>query len=136
MAIDVTILTTTEECDAALDILNAEKTLLERRRRNLDEALQGRSDTTAAISTGIASVQALIAGYQAALAVMVDAREIRNIELKIEREETKLKSLQNRQANYNVVAMLEDHVDLEQYDVQIPVLDTAIADVTAHRATL
>ncbi len=136
MAIDVTILTTTQECDLALDILNAEKTLLERRRRNLDEALAGRAQTTTEIAAGITSTQAVMAGYQAAVAVMTDEREIRNFELKIEREETKLKSLQNRQANYNAVAMLEDNVDLEQYDVQIPVLDTTIAEVTAHRATL
>ncbi|MGD1847019.1 MAG: hypothetical protein ACFB10_16640 [Salibacteraceae bacterium] len=136
MPIDVTLLTTVAECDTAIDILEAEKTLLERRKRNLGEALDGRADTSNEVAQGLQSVQAVIAGYQAALAVITDEREQMNLELKVEREETKLKSLQNRQARYNAVAVLEDQVDEEQLAVQIPVLQNTIAQIQAHKLTL
>ncbi len=75
-------------CDSALDKLNVEKTLLERRLRNLGEALESRSATTVEVANGIASVQAVIAGYEAALQVMTDEKAKRDLELKVEREET------------------------------------------------
>lgn len=136
MPIDVTLLATIAECDTAIDILEAEKTLLERRKRNLGEALDGRADTSTEVAQGIQSVQAIIAGYQAALAVINEPKEQMSLELKIEREETKLKSLENRQARYNAVAVLEDQVDEEQLAVQIPVLQTTITQIQAHKATL
>lgn len=136
MSIDVTVLTTVEQCDHALEDLNADKTLLERRRRNLDERLTDRLAASTDISQDIAATQAVMAGYQAALAVITDEREIRNFELKVEREETRLKSLQNRQANYDSVAIFDDQIKLARYDAEIGVIDTNIAAVTAHRATL
>lgn len=136
MEINTSLLGTVAECDSALDILNAEKTQLERRLRNLGEALESRSATTIQVAQGITSVQAIIAGYTAALQVMTDEKAKRELELKVEREETKLKSLENRQANYNAVSVIEDQVDFNQLEAQIPVLDDAIAEVEAHKAGL
>ena len=136
MEINVTLLTTVEECDSALDILNAEKVQLERRLRNLGEALESRSATTIEVAEGITNVEAVIAGYQAALDVITDEKAKRDLELKVEREETKLKSLQNRQASYNAVSILEDQVDYNQLEVQIPVLDSSIGNVETHKASL
>lgn len=133
MEINVSLLTTPAECDQALDILNAEKVQLERRLRNLGEALEGRTETTIEVAEGIAGSEAIINGYNAALAVITDEKTKRDLELKVEREETKLKSLQNRQANYSGVSIIEDQVDHTQLEVQIPVLDDAIAKVQAHK---
>ena len=136
MDIDVTLLTTVAECDSTLEILQAEKTQLERRLRNLGETLSDRAETNVEIAEGIASVQSILSGYQAALGVITDEKEKRSLELKIEREETKLKSLQNREANYSAVATVEDQVDHEQLEVQIPVLTDAITQVETHKTTL
>lgn len=136
MEINSSLLSTVAECDSALDILNAEKTRLERRLRNLGEALESRSATTVEVGEGITSVQAVIAGYEAALQVMTDDKARRDMELKVVREEARLKALQNRQASYNVVSILEDQVDHSQLEAQIPVLDDAITAVELQKASL
>ncbi len=136
MDINTSLLSTVVECDSALDNLNEEKTQVERRLRNLGESLESRSATTVEVTEGIASVQAVIAGYEAALQVMTDEKAKRDLELKVEREETKLKALQNRQASYNAVFVLQNQVDYSQLEVQIPVLEEAIAAVEARKADL
>lgn len=136
MEINTMLLSTVQECDSALEILNEEKTQLERRLRNLGETLESRSATTVEVGEGITSVQAVIAGYEAALLVMTDDKARRDMELRVAREETKLLALQNRQASYNVVSVLEDQVDHSQLEAQIPVLDDAIVQVEAQKAGL
>ncbi|GEM_PF-2651812 len=136
MDINTSLLSTVVECDSALNNLNEEKTQVERRLRNLGESLESRSATTVEVTEGIASVQAVIAGYEAALQVMTDEKAKRDLELKVEREETKLKALQNRQASYNAVSVLQNQVDYSQLEVQIPVLEEAIAAVEARKAGL
>jgi len=136
MELDVSLLTTVAECETAIEITQAEKTLLERRLRNLGESLEGKSSKTVEVKEGIVSVQAIITGYQAALDVISDAKEKRNLELKIEREETKLKSLQNRDANYSAVDVIESQLNHQQLDSQIPVLEAAISQLEARKAAL
>lgn len=136
MTVNVTLLQTAEDCDNALDIINAEKIQLERRMRNLGERLEGQSSSTTDLSEGIAAVTSIISGYSAAVEVITDEKEKRNLELKIQREEAKLKALENRQANYSPVAVVEDEVDYEQLAVQIPVLTEAITQIETHKATL
>ncbi|CAL2095922.1 conserved protein of unknown function [Tenacibaculum sp. 190524A02b] len=136
MELDVSLLTTVAECETAIEITQAEKTLLERRLRNLGESLEGKSSKTVEVKEGIVSVQAIITGYQAALEVISDAKEKRNLELKIEREETKLKSLQNRDANYSAVDVIESQLNHQQLDSQIPVLEAAISQLEARKAVL
>ena len=136
MEINYGLLVTEEECDNALEILNAEKTQLERRLRNLGETLEDRQNRTVEVAEGIASTEAIIAGFQAALESITEGKAKRDLELKIEREETKLKALQNRQANYNSVSVIEDQVDHTQLEAQIPVLVNAITGVESKKATL
>ncbi len=136
MDINTSLLSTVVECDSALNNLNEEKRQVERRLRNLGESLESRSATTVEVTEGIASVQAVIAGYEAALQVMTDEKAKRDLELKVEREETKLKALQNRQANYNAVSVLQSEVDYNQLEAQIPALDDAITKVTTHKTSL
>lgn len=134
--VSVNNLKTTDECDQAIEILAAEKLQVERKARNLSEALEDRSTRVVKTSEGIASTTALINGFNAAIAVITDEREKRKLELKVDREETKLKALENRQADYGTVSLIEDQVDLNQLSAQIPILEDAIQKVTAHKATL
>lgn len=136
MEISTMLLTTVAECDSALDVLNAEKTQVQRRLRNQGEALESRSVTTQEVSQGIIGVQAVIAGYEAALQVMTDEKAKRELELKVEREETRLKALQNRQANYSTISVIEGEVDYNQLEARVKALDDAIDTLTAYKATL
>ncbi len=136
MEISTMLLTTVAECDGALDVLNAEKTQVQRRLRNQGEALESRSVTTQEVALGIIGVQAVIAGYEAALQVMTDDKAKRELELKVEREETRLKALQNRQANYSTVSVIEGEVDYNQLEARVTALDDAIGTLTAYKATL
>ena len=137
MTIDTTLLTTTVECDNLLTLLQEEKVQLERRVRNLGEALESKSKIAQEVTSGIASVEALIAGYQAAVAVITENnKKRRNLELKIEQEEARLKASQNREADYNAVSIVEDQIDHSQLESQITVLEGAITTVTTRKTEL
>ncbi|CAL2105656.1 conserved hypothetical protein [Tenacibaculum sp. 190524A02b] len=136
MNLDLELLTTVADCDNAIEITQAEKTLLERRLRNLGEALEDRTVRTTHVEESIVSKKAIIAGFQSALTVITDEKEKRNLELKIDREEYKLKSLENRSANYSVVNVLEDQIDHQQLASQIQVLTDAIAQIETRKADL
>lgn len=136
MTLDLNLLETLIQCDNAIEVTEAEKVLLERRLRNLGESLSDKAKRTTSVKEGIVSVEAIIAGFQSALSVITDEKEKRNLELKVEREETKLKSLQNREANYNAVNVLEDQITHQQLQAQIDVLTDAITAIEAHKATL
>lgn len=136
MTLNLSLLATVAQCEITIDNTEAEKKLLERRFRNLGESLEDKSKKTVSVKEGIASVQAIITGFQSALNVITDAKEKRNLELKIEREETKLKILQNRDANYSTIHVLENQINHQQLAVQIDVLKTAITAINAHKATL
>lgn len=136
MEINANQLITVEECDSALEILNGEKTQLERRLRNLGETLESRFAASVQIARGISNVEAVIDGYQAALDVIIDEKVKRELELKVEREETRLKSLLNRQASHNGISVLEYEVDYNQLEAQLPVLDHAIGKVETRKASL
>ncbi|RBW57583.1 hypothetical protein DS884_11050 [Tenacibaculum sp. E3R01] len=136
MELNLKLLTTKTECDAAIEITLVEKTLLERRLRNLGESLDDKTVRTTAVKEGIISVKAIISGFESALAVITDAKEKRNLELKIEREETKLKSLENRNANYSSVNVLEDQIDHQQLEAQVAILTEAVTKIETYKATL
>jgi len=134
--ISISSLKTIDECDQTIEIMEAEKLQIERKARNLSEALESRSNRVIETSEGIAATDALIGGYSAALAVITDEKVKRDLELKVEREQAKRKALENRQADYSVVSLIEDQVDLNQLEAQIPVLEDAIKKVNDYKATL
>lgn len=136
MEIKVSDLSTLEECDQMIEILEAEKLQIERRARNLSETLENRSSRVTETSQALVGIDALINGYNAAIAVITDKKVKRDLELKADREQTKRKALENRQADYSIVSLIEDQVDLNQLQVQIPVLENTIQNIQAYRATL
>jgi len=135
MELNLALLTTKAECDTAIEITQIEKTTLERRLRNLGESLDDKTVRTTTVKEGIISVKAIIGGFQAALAVISEGKAKRDLELKIEREETKLKALENRDANYSAVNVLEDQIDHQQFEAQVAILTTALTTIEAHKAT-
>ena len=136
MDITLSELTTVESCDQTITLLEAEKTQLERKKRNLTESLEDKTKRVEETGQALLSSQALLAGYQAALAALPEGREKRNMAYKIEQVETKITSLENRQANYSAISLVEDQVNVQQLDVQIPVLTNAIAEIESHKGSL
>ena len=136
MNIQISLLTTVNDCDSVLELLNAEKIQLERRVRNLGEMLENRNRITSDVKEQMESVKGVMEAYEAALAAVSDSKEQGRFELKIKQAAARLQSLENREANYNPVTLIEDQVDYSQLEVQIPILDDAIAQITAHKATL
>ncbi|WP_407265086.1 hypothetical protein R5N98_03560 [Tenacibaculum maritimum] len=136
MELNFTLLETKAACDAAIETTQSEKTLLERRLRNLGESLTDKELRTQRVQEGIISVKAIITGFESALGVITDEKEKRSLELKIEREETKLKALENRNANYSAVNVIEDQIDHQQLEAQVAILNAALNEIAAHKETL
>ena len=85
MNIDVNLLTTTTACDSMIEILEAKKLQIQRKARNLEEALVRKVRTIQDIKAGIISIRATITGYQSTITLITNDKEQRSLELKIER---------------------------------------------------
>lgn len=136
MALHLSLLKTPEECTEVIESLNEEKTQLERRLRNKGEELEGKAERISSTTAAIAASEATIVGYQNAISAMTDAKDIRDFELKIEREEVKLKSSLNRQAGYPIAKYVQDQVGELELQAQVQVFVSSIAEVEAHKAAL
>ena len=136
MDLKLDLLSTRELCDAQIEIFTSEKVKLERRKRNLGEALEGRSSTALSTAEGIASSQAIISSFETASASINDEDRQRQLALDIKEEQVKLQRLQNRQANYGPTDVNEDIMDYDRLAAEIPVIEEKIAMVEAHKTTL
>lgn len=129
-------LSTVAECDAALqqaadlkDDLTFENTLLTRERAS-------RERTAFQIDTDLASVSAQLLAFQAARDVMSPGPERDNFDNKIRRLNDRKENLEERKAKTGNVALLGNELEQGRIARQIEEIDTFVAAVTAHKATL
>ena len=137
MAANVNLLQTQAQCDEALDSLNREKRMYERRDYNqayTDTEAADRATTTAA---QLSKAEDDVTRYTTDVArTGLSASEMRTaqralINATARRDRLRLTS----EAVTGAAAYLAD-VDADQVDAQLATLQTAIAEVTAHRATV
>ncbi len=138
MPFPVQLLTTRAECDEALEDLNEElrvftvnDQVLDLRADQASDRAQDRAAEVQDLTTEAAQLTPLVAGLTAGSpSHTLNRRRLRVVSRRLEDL-----SLAPGTAARGPVAF-KKAVDVRQVQVQVPELQTAIAEVTAHRATL
>jgi len=128
--------TTVEACDALLEVAQEDKESLERRRRNLDEAIDNFDERTTDIGTEHTAVIALLASYTTLYGSLPEGKDKVEINLEIKRLEARKAQLDKMVIGYSVYALLGKQVDFNLLDAQVNITDAYIAAVQAKRTAL
>lgn len=137
MPLTLSLLTTRAECDEALADLTGELDGYQQRTSNLDFADRRTERTQADVDGRLAGVEAEIAAYDAMLAAPNLTPTLRRqTESKLRRANDRRDNLNDRGGSRSGVSRLLSEVDADQVAAQVQVLTDAMAQVTAHKATL
>jgi light-regulated signal transduction histidine kinase (bacteriophytochrome) len=128
--------TTVAACDTLLELALEDKESLERRRRNLDEAIDNFDERTTDISTEHTAVLALLGSYTTLYGSLPEGKDKVEINLEIKRLEARKAQLDKMVIGYSVYALLGKQVDYNLLDVQVTIVDAYITAVQAKRTAL
>lgn len=139
MSFPVNLLLTWADCDSAkeallleLRVFTVRDSVLDLRADQATDRATGRADTRQTLTDTVARLTPLVAGLTAGTAErLTNERLLRSATRRLE----DLNVVPVAGAGANVAAFLQA-VDVRQVAVQVPELEQAIAEVTAHRATL
>jgi hypothetical protein len=127
---------TVEQCDTLLELAQDDKESLERRRRNLDEAIDNFDERTTDIGTESTAVAALLQSFTTLYGSLPEGKDKVETNLEIKRLEARKAQLDKMVIGYNVYALLGKQVDYNLLDAQVTIVDTYIAAVQGKRAVL
>lgn len=132
----VTQLTTVADCDAVLSIANKEKKDLEWKKLSFERQKEMYSENAVEVSTELAAKQAELSALDAVIASLPDG-ELKDENIKKrKRTEYSIFLLNDRQANYGAVALLEKEFDLERVLRELEETTVFISEVEARKATV
>ncbi len=136
MPFPVQLLTTQAECDTVLDALNLELRVFTVRDQVLDLAADQSADRAtdrakelADATTSVTRLTPIVAGLQSGTA------EHTSLSKMLTRAQRRVEDLGTGASPQTPTAAFLKAVDVRQVAVQVPELELAIAEVTAHRAT-
>lgn len=137
MNYSITSLTTVADCDALLNLVNAERQALNIKQVILNADLQSYSTTSVNVESEIIVLTAEIAALDTYLNVLPEGSKAkRKASTKHKVAEGRLSGLLDRQGNFGLVALINRQLDAGQLEAQITAVDDFIAQVTAHKSTL
>jgi len=129
-------LTTVADCDAVLaqvqkqkDDLTYAKTTRERQLAIYGERTVATDDSLLAVISEISALQAVVAG-------LPEGSVKEDMERKIRRLEYRESLLSDRSEDYDIAALLDRELDVALIDAELAEIDTFMADVETHKATL
>ena len=124
-------------CDALLMSAQKKKQSLERKRRNLGEAIDTFRKRMDSVGQDSALVQSMLLIYSAAHEAMPEGtRDKVNMKIKVKQLELRQVQLEKRALTYNVRALLSKQVQYNVLDCQIAELVHYIATVEDHKTLL
>jgi hypothetical protein len=129
-------ITTVAMCDILLEVVEKDRDNLERRRRNLEDAVDNFDERTVSIGTEMISVQARLETYTALYVALPEGKDKINANLEVKRMETRKALLDKQVIGYNVFALLDKQVDYNLLESQIAISDLYIAAVNARKTAL
>jgi len=132
----VTQLATVVDCDAVLNIATKEQKDLDWKKISIGRQKEMYSENAVEIATELAAKQAELTALDAVIAGLPDGElKDENIKKK-KRAEYSIFLLNDRQANYGAVALLEKEYDLQRVLKELEETTVFIAEVEARKAAL
>ncbi len=132
----VSQLTTIQDCDALLGIADKEKKDLEWRKHSLERQKSQYANAAMVNASELSSRRAELAALDIVIAGL-PAGEFKN-EQEIKRTEVwyRVFRLENKQASFGDVAVLEKEFEIKRVQKELDETATLISEVTDHKATL
>lgn len=129
-------LTLATECDVLLNWAQNEKEDLELKSLNEIKLTKNYSNTSVSIDVELQTVAAEIGALTAVTASLPEGDTKEETTKKLKKLEYRKFLLENRKESYGVVALLEKQLDVQRIAKELEEVNTFIAGVTAHKATL
>ncbi|MDB5203298.1 MAG: hypothetical protein JWQ27_2707 [Ferruginibacter sp.] len=130
------LLTTIADCDALLATAASEKDDLDIRKRQLERKQENAASNSTEIDADLASVTAEIEAYEAVIAGMPEGPAKQQLISKLTKAVYKKFTLEERRANYGVLAILQQQYTIACLEKDMLETDQFVAAVTVHKATL
>jgi hypothetical protein len=130
MDYSVSTLSTRPDCQALINIANAEKGNLEYRKTGISRQHQSASLTSLSIQTELAAVTAELATLNGIIVNLPAGTTYDETVVKIKRAEYKKFLLEQRKTNFGPIALVEKQYDIACLDHAITETDAFIASVT------
>jgi hypothetical protein len=94
------------------------------------------STTSVDVIEELAEAQEEVTFLTGRLSNMVDGPRKSRRMLDLKRAEAKVQELTNRKENFNLITIMDAQLDLARLESQLEEIDSFVAEVTAHKATL
>lgn len=130
----VSLITNAPDCQALINIANAEKESLSYRRTGLLRQRQTATITSMEIQTELASVEAELAALQTVLDTLPEGSTKADTLVKFTKAGYKKFLLEQRKGNYGPIALVEKEYDIACVDEAITETDAFITSLTTRLA--
>ena len=129
-------ITSIADCDLLLALASKEKANLEFKKLSEERQKTTYSENSIEIEAELQSVNAEIAATETIINTLPDGTTKDDSEKKKTKLEYRKFILEDRRENYGVIPLLQQEMDLARLGHELTEVDTFIAAVSAHRATL
>lgn len=127
----VSHLTTRPDCQALLDIANAEKSDLAYRKAGLQRQQQTSTVTSFSIQTDLAAVNAEVSALEMVLNAIPPGPTYDDTQVRITKARHKKFLLEQRKGNYGPISLVEKEYDIACIDQALSETDAFIVSITA-----
>jgi hypothetical protein len=127
----VSQLTTKPDCEALLQIANAEKSDLEYRKAGLQRERQASTLTSYSIQTGLAAVNAEVSALETVLNALPPGPTYDDTQVRITKARYKQFLLEQRKGNYGPISLVEKEYEIACIDQALSETDAFVVSITA-----
>ena len=136
MSFSLSLLLTTQECDDVLTQIGKDRSDVEYKQTSISRRVATAGERSVQVVADLAAVNTEISSLQSVVAGLADGPVKDDLESKVVRLQYRKFLLEERSESYGTYALLELEVDLARVTSELAEIDSFIADVNAHKATL
>lgn len=136
MGYSIKKITQVADCDVLLTWAAKEKADLDFELMSEDRLTDKFETTSVEVEAILQGVLAELSALRVAVVMLPEGKGKREMSVRIKKLEHKQFLLENRKLTYGLLALLQKELDIQRIENEIKEVDTFVAELTAHKATL
>ncbi|MEO6176388.1 MAG: hypothetical protein ABIP27_14650 [Flavobacterium circumlabens] len=136
MGYSIKRITQVADCDVLLTWAAREKADLDFELLSEDSLTDKFETTSVEVEAILQGVLAELSALRVAVVMLQEGKGKREMSVRIKKLEHKQFLLENRKLTYGLLALLQKELDIQRIENEIKEVDTFVAELTAHKATL
>lgn len=136
MSYSIKRITQVADCDVLLTWAAREKADLDFELLSEDRLTDKFETTSVEVEAILQGVLAELSALKVAVVMLPEGKGKREMSVRIKKLEHKQFLLENRKLTYGLLALLQKELDIQRIENEIKEVDTFVAELTAHKATL